>query len=97
MIGDENGKKQAIKGKLVCYWSKKHYDKEARENEKFIEYLNSVIARPDKPKDKPGKIEKFLIKKSVDKKPGKRWTQAHGSFSTRIRNSTRTFSVTAQS
>jgi transposase len=69
-ILDENGKKVKIKEKLVCYWSKKHYDKEARENAKFIEYLGSVIANPDKLKDKPRKIEKFLVKKSVDKKTG---------------------------
>jgi len=70
IIQDEHGKKVIIKEKLVCYWSKKHYDKEVHENEKFIEYLESVIANPDKLKDKPRKIEKFLIKKSVDKKTG---------------------------
>ncbi|MDR3255691.1 MAG: IS1634 family transposase [Synergistaceae bacterium] len=69
-ILDENGKKVKIKEKLICYWSKKHYDKEAHENAKFIEYLDAVIAHPDKLKDKPRKIEKFLVKKSVDKKTG---------------------------
>jgi hypothetical protein len=70
VIVDEDGKKINIKEKLVCYWSKKHYDREVHENEKFIEYLESVISNPDKLKDKPRKIEKFLIKKSVDKKTG---------------------------
>jgi transposase len=70
VITDEYGKKISIQEKLVCYWSKKHYDKEVHENEKFIEYLESVIAHPDKLKDKPRKIEKFLMKKSVDKKTG---------------------------
>jgi transposase len=69
-IKDESGRKRVIKEKLICYWSKKHYDKEAHENAKFIEYLESVIAHPDKLKDKPKKIEKFLIKKSIDKKTG---------------------------
>jgi hypothetical protein len=69
-IKDERGNKSTIKEKIVCYWSKKHYDKEAHKNEKFIEYLNSVIAHPDKLKDKPRKIEQFLIKKSIDKKTG---------------------------
>ena len=59
-----------IKEKLICYWSKKHYDREVHENKKFIEYLESVIANPDKLKDKPRKIEQFLIKKTVDKKTG---------------------------
>jgi len=70
IIKDENGEKVHIKEKLICYWSKKHYDKEVHGNEKFIEYLESVIANPDKLKDKPRKIEQFLIKKSVDRKTG---------------------------
>jgi transposase len=70
-IRDENGNKVIIKEKLVCFWSKRHYDREVRKNAKFIEYLDSVIANPDKLKDKPKKIEKFLIKTSIDKKTGK--------------------------
>ena len=70
VISDENGKKISIKEKLICYWSKKHYDKEVHENEKFVEYLESVIDNPDKLKDKPRKIEKFLVKKSVSKDTG---------------------------
>jgi transposase len=69
-IKDADGKTTEIKEKLVCYWSKKHYDKEVRENAKFIEYLESVIANPDKLKDKPKKIEKFLVKTQADKKTG---------------------------
>jgi transposase len=69
-IKDEAGNKVKIKEKLVCYWSKKHYDREVRENAKFIEYLNAVLANPDKLKDKPRKIEQFLLKKSIDKKTG---------------------------
>ena len=69
-IKDENGNFREITEKLVCYWSKKHYDRERHENEKFIEYLESVISFPDKLKDKPKKIEKFLKKIEVDKKTG---------------------------
>lgn len=67
---DEKGKMVEITEKLVCYWSKKHYDKECHENTKFIDYLNSVITNPDKLKDKPKKIEKFLNKVEVDEKTG---------------------------
>jgi transposase len=70
VIKDEAGKKAVIREKLIGYWSKKHYDREVHENEKFIEYLNRVIANPDKLKDKPRKIEQFLIKQSVDKNTG---------------------------
>lgn len=69
-IKDENGQSHDITEKLVCYWSKKHYDREIRENAKFIEYLKSVIANPDKLKDKPRKIEKFLKKMEVDQETG---------------------------
>jgi transposase len=69
-IKDENGNFIEITEKLVCYWSKNHYDRERHENEKFIEYLESVISFPDKLKDKPKKIEKFLKKIEVDKKTG---------------------------
>lgn len=69
-IKDENGEKVDITEKLVCYWSKKHYDREIRENAKFIEYLESVVKFPDKLKDKPRKIEKFLKKMEVDEETG---------------------------
>ena len=69
-IKDEEGRSHEITEKLVCYWSKKHYDREIRENAKFIEYLESVIANPDKLKDKPRKIEKFLKKLEVDPETG---------------------------
>ena len=69
-IKDADGKQREITEKLVCFWSKNHYDRERHENEKFIEYLDSVIANPDKLKDKPKKIEKFLEKTVVDKSTG---------------------------
>jgi len=69
-IKDADGKTVEITEKLVCYWSKKHYEREVRENAKFIEYLESVIANPDKLKDKPKKIEKFLKKTEIVKETG---------------------------
>jgi len=69
-IKDEDGREMEIKEKLICYWSKKHYDKEVHENAKFIDYLNSLIANPDKLKDKPRKVEQFLAKTVVDKESG---------------------------
>ena len=66
----EDGSLREISEKLVCYWSKRHYERERHENEKFIQYLDSVIAFPDKLKDKPRRIEKFLKKTQVDKATG---------------------------
>lgn len=70
IIKDEHGKKVEITEKLICYWSKKHYDREIKENAKFIEYLEAVVNFPDKLKDKPRKIEKFLKKTEIDKGTG---------------------------
>lgn len=69
-VKDENGEKLEITEKLICFWSKKHYERELKENAKFIEYLESVIRFPDKLKDKPKKIEKYLKKMEVDKETG---------------------------
>jgi len=69
-IKDEDGISHEITEKLVCYWSKKHYDREVRENAKFLGYLDSVIANPDKLKDKPRKVEQFLKKMEVDPQTG---------------------------
>lgn len=69
-IKAEDGSVQEIDEKLICYFSKRHYERERHENGKFIEYLESVIAFPDKLKDKPRKIEKFLKKEEIDKATG---------------------------
>ena len=69
-ITAEDGTQREITEKLVSYWSKKHHDRERHENQKFIEYLESVTANPDKLKDKPKKIEQFLKKDQVDPKTG---------------------------
>ena len=66
-IKKEDGSKAEIEEKLICFWSKKHYDREMHENKKFIEYLESVAENPDKLKDKPRKIERFLKKTQLDK------------------------------
>lgn len=65
-----DGKLIEITEKLVCFWSKNHYDREVHENQCFIEYLDSVIKNPDKLKDKPKKIERFLEKTVVDTSTG---------------------------
>jgi transposase len=69
-IKDANGNCVEITEKLVCFWSQKHYDREMKENTKFVEYLESVARNPDKLKDKPRKIEKFLKKTEIVKGTG---------------------------
>jgi len=69
-VKDEKGITHEITEKIVSFWSKAHYDRECHENKKFIEYLESVAAFPDKLKDKEKKISKFLKKRTVDKATG---------------------------
>lgn len=70
-IVDEDGQEQRIKEKLVCFWSRRHYERALRENAKFLEYLDDVIKNPAKLKNKPWKIERFLKKETIDKRTGK--------------------------
>lgn len=69
---DENGKKKKItvKEKEIIYWSKKHYEKEKHQNNKFIEYLESCKEHPDKLKDKQRKSQEFIKTVQVDQETG---------------------------
>lgn len=69
---DENGKKKKItvKEKEIIYWSKKHYEKEKHQNNKFIEYLESCKEHPDKLKDKQRKSQEFIKTVQVDEETG---------------------------
>ena len=69
---DENGefKEKKVKEKEVVYWSKKHYEKEMNENDKFLEYLESCKENPDKLKDKQRRSQEFLKTIQIDKETG---------------------------
>ncbi|MGN0993003.1 MAG: IS1634 family transposase [Bacilli bacterium] len=68
----ETGEKhiKKIKEKEIVYWSKKHYERELHQNEKFIEYLESCKENPDKLKDKQRKSQEFIKVVQTDKKTG---------------------------
>lgn len=68
----EDGTKSTkiIKEKEIIYWSKKHYDKEVFQNQKFIEYLESCKEHPDKLKDKQRKSQEFIDIIDIDKETG---------------------------
>ena len=70
ILKDEDGQSVTVKEKLISYWSKKQYDYALHENRKFIEYLNEVAICPDKLKDKPSKLQKYLLKTEADKETG---------------------------
>ena len=69
---NQDGKllKKTIKEKEIIYWSKKHYEKEKKQNKKFIEYLESCKEHPDKLKDKQRKSQEFIKTVDVDPKTG---------------------------
>lgn len=61
---------KTVKEKEIIYWSKKHYDREVYQNQKFIEYLESCKENPDKLKDKQRKSQEFIDVIDIDKKTG---------------------------
>ena len=69
---NEDGTKDTkkVKEKEIIYWSKKHYDKEVKQNQKFIEYLESCKEHPDKLKDKQRKSQEFIEVLDIDKTTG---------------------------
>lgn len=69
---NENGtkSKKIIKEKEIIYWSKKHYEKELHQNQKFIEYLESCKEHPDKLKDKQRKSQEYIKVMDIDKETG---------------------------
>jgi transposase len=69
-IKDEKGNVREIEEKVVCYWSKKFYDRERRENEKFLETLKMYIDNPSAIKSEKGKLKRFIVEKEVDVETG---------------------------
>ena len=69
---NEDGTKstKTIKEKEIIFWSKKHYDKEVVQNQKFIEYLESCKEHPEKLKDKQRKSQEFIDVIDIDKETG---------------------------
>lgn len=67
---DGTKSKKKIKEKTIIYWSKKHYEKELHQNQKFIEYLESCKEHPDKLKDKEKKSQQYIKTVDIDKETG---------------------------
>lgn len=68
---DERGKYKQIvtKEKQVVFWSKKFYDKEMRDHQKFADYMYSIKTNPAKLKDKQMKL-RFIKKTQINPKTG---------------------------
>lgn len=68
--GDGTRDTKIVKEKEIIYWSKKHYDREVYQNQKFIEYLENCKENPDKLKDKQRKSQEFIDIIDIDKQTG---------------------------
>jgi len=66
----QDGTTRKITEKLVCFWSKSHYEHELHENEKFIAFMKTVAEHPDRLKDRQRKTEQFLKKSLIDTTTG---------------------------
>ena len=44
---DENGKKREFKEKVVVYWSRAFYEREKRENQSFLDFVERLRANPN--------------------------------------------------
>lgn len=45
-ITTENKEKKEIVEKVICYWSKKHYDRQIKENKSFLDFIDKLIKSP---------------------------------------------------
>jgi transposase len=70
IVKDENSIAHSLTEKVVSYWSFSHWLRDKEENRSFLEYLDKVREHPDKLKDKPKKIEKYLTKTQIDSDTG---------------------------
>ena len=69
-IKDENGNELEVQEKVICYWSKKFYTRELKENESFLATLQKYIDQPSSIKSEKGKLKKFIDETSVDGETG---------------------------
>lgn len=72
-ITTEIGEKQEIVEKVVCYWSKKYYDKQMRENKSFLEFIDKLNESPANfriTRTQSKRLASFLKKDVVNKDTG---------------------------
>lgn len=69
-IKDENGHSMEIQEKIVCYWSRRFYERERRENESFLSTLQRYIDNPATIKSEKGKLKQFIVEHNVDEETG---------------------------
>ena len=72
-LTDEDGKKQKSKQKVVVYWSRKFYNKEIKEHQSFLEFVEAFRKNPHNfrvSKTQQGYLKKFMKKEFMNKLTG---------------------------
>ena len=69
-IKDESGQVVEIQEKVVCYWSKRFYERERHENESFLKTLQMYIDNPSAIKSEKGKLKQFIDEYNIDEETG---------------------------
>jgi len=72
-ITDEAGNKQTIKQKVVVYWSRKFYEREAAEHQSFLEFVEAFRQNPSNfrvNKSQQGYLKKFMKKEFMNNLTG---------------------------
>jgi len=72
-ITDEDGIKHKIKQKVIVYWSRKFYEKERKEHQSFLEFVEEFQKNPHNfrvSKTQSGYLKKFMKKEFMNKMTG---------------------------
>ncbi|MDD3999714.1 MAG: IS1634 family transposase [Bacilli bacterium] len=72
-ITTETGEKKEIVEKVVCYWSKKYYDKQVKENKSFLDFLDKLLKSPANfriTRTQSKRLASFLKKDVVNEETG---------------------------
>lgn len=66
----EDGRSIQVREKILCYWSRKFYRRELKENQSFLKTLQKYIDDPASIKAEKGKLKQFIQETVVDEATG---------------------------
>ena len=66
----EDGRSIQVQEKVLCYWSRKFYRRELKENQSFLKTLQKYIDDPASIKAEKGKLKQFIQETVVDETTG---------------------------
>lgn len=72
-VADENGEKRKITEKVVVYWSRAFYEREKKENQSFLDFIEKLKEDPTRFRisaSQSRSLRKYLKKEAIDKDTG---------------------------